>query len=285
MDWDTGWILQYSKPQSPESIYHWNAPRNFANHGVSAHLSLAQRIQEVLSTTEDQTSRNSSPKCSGHRLWRSPLPCQGPSWWCGHTGSSRFVTSYSWQSPPPSAEGRVAMWRGPWYECCGDLEMSLWSPNTPKGAFSFPQFTPFQGMWTHHMSQPAPQKENDLPPAPSYWAHSHGHLVQRLGGHPIPFESGISQVAFCWSYHTILLQFILVLIIHHSSIAYWNKHWNICQIFSQILFCTFLMQEAFVSLNSPVSSCFSYWLICDLTILGPPDLCFLYVTAPVFLPG
>ena len=109
VDQDTGWIFQYSKPQSPESIYHWSAPRNFANHRVSAHLSLAQHIQEALSPTEDQTSRNSSPKCFGRGLWRSPLACQWPSWWCGHTGSSGFVTSYSWQSPPPSAEWRVTV--------------------------------------------------------------------------------------------------------------------------------------------------------------------------------
>lgn len=96
VDQDTVWIFQYSKPQSPESIYHWSAPRNFANHRVSAHLSLAQHIQEALSPTEDQTSRNSSPKCFGRGLWRSPLPCQWPSWWCGDTQALQVLS-------PPTA--------------------------------------------------------------------------------------------------------------------------------------------------------------------------------------
>ena len=161
-------------------------------------------------------------------------------------------------------------------------------PRYIQGELSFPQFTPFQGMWTHHTSQVAMQKENNPPPP----------LL--LGSLPWPpcsvprwtSWSCLNVELARWhfaNYHTILLQFILVLIIHHSSMAYWNKHRNICQIFSQILFCTllcpFLMQEAFVSLNPPASSCFSYQLIDDLTILGPLDLCFLYVTTPVSLPG
>ena len=236
VDWDIGWVLQYSKPQSPECIYHWNAPRNFANHRVSAHLTLAQHIQEALSTTEDQTSRNSSPKCSGCRLWRSPLPCQWPSWWCGHTGSSSFVTSCSGQSAPPSAEGRVTMGRGPLYECCGDREMSLWSPDASSmGRVQLSPVHSFSGnVDTSHVT--ACTAERKRPPPP-----------HQLGSLPGPSRSVPSWTSWShlnvelarWHFADLITSFIIIYFsinIHHSSIAYWNKHWSICQIFSQILF-------------------------------------------------
>lgn len=70
--------------------------------------------------------------------------------------------------------------KDPEYECCGDLEMSLWSPNSPKGR-SACQFTPFQGMWTHHMCNcPAGRKRPPRPLLQAPPSHSFSALVDIL---------------------------------------------------------------------------------------------------------